>query len=110
MIANGIGITNAQASQRVDKRADEGLLGGVLLDARRQVLIHLTERSERVAAQIHRIRPEHVRRALETLSPQDAASAPRVFGAFIAALNAPLSDDARTPGGADAGTLNLPAG
>src|SRR4051812_33193000 len=48
-IANGIGVTIATASQLIDKLVDEGWLGrGVNPEDRRQVLIHMTERSERV--------------------------------------------------------------
>jgi DNA-binding MarR family transcriptional regulator len=86
-IAHGIGVTIATASQLIDKLVDESWLGrGVNPDDRRQVLIHLTERSEQVAARIHQIRRAQVRRALEMLSAEDAAAAPRVFRAFVAAL------------------------
>src|SRR4051794_34496693 len=55
-IANGIGVTIATASQLIDKLVDEGWLErGANPDDRRQVLIHLTERSEEVAERIREI-------------------------------------------------------
>src|SRR4051812_40124384 len=52
-IAHRIGVTIATASELVDKLVDAGLLSrSTNPDDRRQVLIHLTERSERVAEQI----------------------------------------------------------
>lgn len=86
-IAHGIGVTIATASQLIDRLVDEGWLGrAVNPEDRRQVLVHLTERSRQVAAQIHELRRAQVRRALDMLAPEDTAAAPRVLRAFVAAL------------------------
>ncbi len=86
-VAADSGVTLATASQMLDKLVETGWIErGSNPEDRRQVHVWLTEKAADVARQIHAIRREQVRLALELLDGEDGEAALRVFRAFNQSL------------------------
>jgi DNA-binding MarR family transcriptional regulator len=93
-LAQRVGAVPSTFTRFVDRMVKDGWVHrGQSPDSRREVLIHLSERGERLVADVTDRRRHEIAAILARLSPEDRRAVGRAFAIFAAAAGEPPPED-----------------